>query len=353
MATIRRFPLLPLRHCQGEAHTYILRTRGTQTRGGRGIGFWFWPVGIAISEVPLNDQSVPVTLKCRTKDFQEVVINAQVWYTVADAQQAAQRFDFSINSQTGKYNADPLTVIQGALSSNAQETVWSYVAGFNLEALLEEGLDDLSTTVATALSGLDFGISVSRAVVMGVRPERAVEQALQAKTRERLQMEADAAAYERRAKATEQERAIQEAELANKLALAQQREELIQQEDANAQMEANSEAAVQKIGAQSKADADQIRAQQEVMAQRARDALRLETKGAEQAQEVAYKRELVDMKVDETAKILQLHAQSPEAAQALALAKLPDGLGNLRVLTIGEGGLQAALERMAGGRNLR
>jgi hypothetical protein len=31
----------------------------------------------------------------------------------------------------------------------------------------------------------------------------------------------------------------------------------------------------------------------------------------------------------------------------VAVAKLPDGLSNLRVLTIGEGGLQAALERLA------
>lgn len=338
MATIQKTVWVPVfHHCQGEVHTHLIVTRGGKvTKQGRGLGFWFWPIGTAISEVPVNDQSVAVNFKCRSQDFQEVAIAAQVWYQVTDPQTIATRFDFSVNIATGAYNADPLTVIQGALASAAQEAVWSHVAASTLEDLLQSELAGLSNAVSAALSGLDFGVQVSRAVVTAVRPERSVEESLQAKTRERLQMEADAAGFERRAKATEQERAIQEAELANQLAIAKQREELIAQQDANERATAQSAAAVHKIEARSMADADRIREELALEIQRAKDGAVIE-----------HQKDLVNLRVDETDRLLTLHTNHPGSASAMALTKLPEALRNLNVLTIGEGGLQTALERVA------
>ncbi len=338
MATIETTFWRPgFRHCQGEAHTYLIVTKGGATaREGRGLGLWFWPIGTAISEVPVNDQSVAVMFKCRTKDFQEVSIAAQVWYTVTAPGMIATRFDFSINTGTGVYNADPLTVIQGALTSAAQEAVWSHVAGHTLEGLLQSELNGLSGAVAEALAGLDFGIQVGRAVVTAVRPETSVAQALQAKTRERLQMDADAAGFERRAKATEQERAIQEAELANQLAIAKQREALIAQQDANSQAGAESDAAVATISARGQADANRLATDHQLEVEAKRGEMQLENQTA-----------LMNLRLEETKRTLALHDASPNAARSVALAKLPEGLGNVRVLTIGEGGLQSALERIA------
>ncbi|NCG20142.1 MAG: hypothetical protein GWP91_14125, partial [Rhodobacterales bacterium] len=184
MATIKKTRWVPLfQHCQGEVHTHLIVTRaGAVTKEGRGLGFWFWPIGTAISEVPVNDQSVAVNFKCRSQDFQEVAIAAQVFYQVTEPQTIATRFDFSINTATGAYNSDPLTVIQGTLSSAAQEAVWSHVAANTLEGLLQSELSGLSGAVSKALDGLDFGVEVSRAVVTAVRPERAVEESLQART---------------------------------------------------------------------------------------------------------------------------------------------------------------------------
>ena len=325
------------RHCQGEAHTHLIVTKsGATAREGRGLGLWFWPIGTAISEVPVNDQSVAVVFKCRTIDFQEVSIAAQVWYTVTDPALIATRFDFSVNTGTGAYNADPLTVIQGALTSAAQEAVWSHVASHSLEGLLQSELNGLSGAVASALAGLDFGIQVGRAVVTAVRPEGSVEQALQAKTRERLQMDADAAGFERRASATEQERAIQEAELANQLAIAQKRQALIEQEDANSRAGAESAAAVATITARGNAEAARISASQQLEVEQKRGQMHLENE-----------RSLMELRIDETKSTLALHDASPNAARAVALAKLPDGLSNVRVLTVGEGGLHSALERIA------
>lgn len=338
MATIKKTIWVPLlQHCQGEVHTHLIVTRGGKvTKEGRGLGFWFNPIGTAISEVPVNDQSVAVNFKCRSQDFQEVSIAAQVWYEVTDPQVIATRFDFSLNTATGAYNADPLTVIQGALSSAAQEAVWSHVAGNTLEGLLQSELAGLSTAVSEALAGLNFAVKVSRAVVTAVRPERTVEESLQAKTRERLQMEADAAGFERRAKATEQERAIQEAELANQLAIARQRRELIAQQDANEQAQAQSQAAVARISATSNADADRILQAAALEIQKAKDLARLETD-----------REVANLRVDETRRMLGLHKDNPGGGAAIAITKLPDSMRNVKVLTLGDGGLQSVLERIA------
>ena len=325
------------RHCQGEAHTYLIVTKGgTTAYEGRGLGTWFWPIGTAISEVPVNDQSIAVMFKCRTKDFQEVSIAAQVWYTLFEPSLVATRFDFSINTGTGVYNADPLTVIQGALTSAAQEAVWSYVADHTLEGLLQAELASLSGTVSEALADLEFGAQVSRAVVTAVRPERSVEESLQAKTRERLQMDADSAGFERRASATEQERAIQEAELANQLAIAVQREELITQQSANDRAAAESSAALAGVAANGQAEAARIAAEQQLEVEAKRGEMELERQAVH-----------VNLRVDETQRTLALHEASPGAARSLAVAKLPEGLSNLRVLTVGDGGLQSALERLA------
>lgn len=338
MAVIKSAWYRPLRrHCQGEAHTFLLVTRGGEVvRQGRGLGFWFDPVGTAVSEVPINDQSAPMMFKARTVDFQDASVSGEVWFTVTDPALVAQRFDFSLNTATGAYNADPLTVIQGALVSSAQEAVWSFVSTRTLEDLLAASLDGLSEAVTTALTGLDMGLQVSRAVVTGVRPEPKVEQSLQAKTRERLQMEADAAGFERRARATEQERAIAEAELANQLELAKRKAALIEQQDANARAEAESRVAVERIAAIAAAEQADIRANQ-ALAQTER------TNAIHHAS--TEQRAAIDNAA--LAERLRIYEGHPGAARSMALASVPDALTNMRVLTVGEGGLQSVLERVA------
>ena len=338
MAIIKTVAVVPfLRHCQGEVHTHIIVTRaGRVARQGRGLGFWFQHIGTAISEVPVNDQSVTATFKCRTQDFQEVSIAAQIWYLVNAPETMATRFDFSINTETGAYNADPLTVIQGALASAAQEAVWSHVAAHTLESLLQSELSGLSATVSRALAALEFGVQVTRAVVTAVRPERTVEEALQAKTRERLQMEAAAAGFERRAKATEQERAIQEAELANRLALARRQQELIEQEASNQRAQAESAVAVAAINLRGQLDAEQQRADLALATRRGTDLAAVDHASA-----------LADVRLRELEGRLKLHQAHPGGAADIARVRMPEALGNVKVLTLGAGGLQSALERLA------
>ena len=275
MSTVSRYKLLPFfSHVQGEAHTHLIVIKGGKTYGGKGYGCWFLPVGTALSEVPLNDQSVSLALKGKTSDFQEVTVTAQAWYTVSDAEKVASRFDFSVSTTTGKYNADPLTVIEGALVSAAQEAVWNYISSMSLEDLLASGLDVMGSKAMKPLEELDFGVTVSRVAIMEVRPSEDIETALEAETLESLQMKADAAGFARRATATEQERAIEEAVLKNQLAIAQQRTGVIAQLDLNTRKEAEAAVASAKIRSEGELA---------VAARKAEDALKINQAAVEAA----------------------------------------------------------------------
>lgn len=343
VSTIHR--LVPFRHVQGEAHTHLLVTKSGKSFGGKGYGCWFWPVGTAISEIPLNDQNASLTLKGRTKDFQEVVVTAQAWFTVVDPIKVAGRFDFSVNVDNGECNADPLTVINGALVSAAQAAVWNYIAGLDLAELLSDGLEDLGTQVSDALSNLDFGVEVGRVSIMQVRPDTKIEQALQAETRESLQMKADAAGFARRATATEQERAIEEANLRNQLELAKKRTAVIEINDTNARREA--EAFVESARIRSEGEiVVTTRKAEALLAQRVKEAaenLRLEEalnasrlagRVQTDAQDVANKAEIARVVNEaEATRVALLSTEEGQAAAAsIARIGLPTALANVRVL---------------------
>jgi uncharacterized membrane protein YqiK len=79
--------------------------------------------------------------------------------------------------------------------------------------------------------------------------------------RERIQQEADEAAFSRRALAVEKERAIRENELVNRIELARREEQLIAQEGQNARRKASEDAESARIGAEAEAERARLDAQ--------------------------------------------------------------------------------------------
>jgi hypothetical protein len=71
-------------------------------------------------------------------------------------------------------------------------------------------------------------------------------------------VEADRATYSRRAQAVEQERAIAENEMQNKIELARREQQLVEQSGANTRRTAELDAAAQLVSAQGKAERDRI-----------------------------------------------------------------------------------------------
>jgi len=371
MATISTFG--PLRNVRGEAHTFLIASAGGKvTKSGTGLSFWlwFWTKGTSLSEVPVVDQTVPLTFNCRTKDFQDVTVSATGQWRVGveAALNIASRFNFAVDTDTGTPLGDPSTDIATVLTNTAQQAAWSYISQQELEPLLVDDPKAISDVVLAALQALDIGIEVFAASVTSIKPNRDVAQALQTKTNERLKQEADEATFDRRANATEKERAIEEAALNNKLLLAKQREALIAQDRVNSEASEASSAAVVSIRTDAELEQGRkkteanLRAQELTSARQLEDAAnaeaqRLENKAASDeqalairisvdAQTVAQEEALGEARVAEVEAQLAAFEEKGEAALALAIQGIPAGLSNLSSVTIG-GGLLEAVQQLS------
>src|SRR5690606_25292639 len=73
MAEIRSFWFV--RHLRAEPTTHvILFKNGHKVLSGRGVAFWFMPLGASIAEVPLDDRELPFLFSGRSSDFQDVAV---------------------------------------------------------------------------------------------------------------------------------------------------------------------------------------------------------------------------------------------------------------------------------------
>lgn len=259
MAVITRYPLLRHLRVEPTAHIRTLR-RGKVVRDGRGLAFWFIPLTAVMSEVPLDDRDLPLLFHARTADFQDVAVQATVTYRIVDPALAAQRIDFSIDTDTGVWRSTPLEQVAGMLTESAQQHGLDLLGRTTLEAALVDGISTVRDRMATGLADdtrlTDTGIAAIGVRVVAIRPEPEVERALQTPAREQVQQEADRATFERRALAVERERAIGENELQTKIDLARREEELVAQDGANQRLKTQEIWAADAIATEARARRD-------------------------------------------------------------------------------------------------
>ncbi len=236
MADITTLPFL--RHLRSAPTSHVLHlSNGKTLHDATGAAFWFRPLTAAVSEVPVDDRELPLQVRARTSDFQEVFVQLTVTFRVTDPSLAARRLDFSIDLVTGRWRATPLEQLGSALSELAQQHALDLIARLPLAEALVDGVAAVRTQVTDGLAAdprlAEIGVSVLGVRVVALRPEPEVERALQTPTRELVQQEADRATFERRALAVDSERAIAENELANQIELATREEALVAQRGAN------------------------------------------------------------------------------------------------------------------------
>ena len=256
MAQIRSF--LFARHLRAESTAHILAYRhGKLVRSERGLSMWFLPLSTSIAEVPTDDREVAISAFVRSKDFLDVSVQGTLAVRVVDPTRLAARIDFAIDTLTGRHLRQPLDRLALQLSQLAQAALASWAGPLYLREMLlggpatarEQVLDALE--VSPVFEGL--GLALASVHIASVLPSNEIERALEAPMRERIQQEADEAAFSRRAAAVDKERAIAENELANRVELAKREEQLIAQEGANQRQRARELAEAQRIAVESEA----------------------------------------------------------------------------------------------------
>lgn len=256
MATISS--LLFVRHVRGEPTGHLLFFKnGKVRRTGRGLSFWFSPLGASLAEIPLDDRELPFLFHARSSDFQDVTVQGVVTYRVVAPDVIAQRVDFALDTRTGAHARQPLDKLAAIVTERAQELAAGDVARSPLRAILDEGIERVRAAIHTGLLADDglsaMGLEIVSTRVSSIKPTSDMERALQMPAREVIQQQADEATFARRALAVEKERAIAENELASKIELARQRQHLIEQEGQNDRRRATEKAEAQRIEAEAAA----------------------------------------------------------------------------------------------------
>jgi regulator of protease activity HflC (stomatin/prohibitin superfamily) len=253
MAEIKTYPFL--RHLRAEPTVFVQRFRGGRpVRAGNGLAFWFRTTNTTVTEVPVDDRELPFLFRARSRDFQALTVQGAITYRVVDPALLAARIDFTLDLGTGRLNETPMEQVAALLGQLAQQFVTDELVGMDLRRILRDGVAPIRDRIGEGLAAepavQDLGLQVVAVRVADVAPTAEVEQALQQPAREVIQQEADGATFNRRALAVQNERAIAENELKNRVELARQNEELVRQEGQNRRRAAEEEATAKLVEAE-------------------------------------------------------------------------------------------------------
>jgi regulator of protease activity HflC (stomatin/prohibitin superfamily) len=271
MASITRW--IFARHLRAEPNQFILHfRRGRLVRKGIGLAYWFSPLSAAVAQVPAEDCETTFVLSERCDDFQTVSVQCTVTYRLAEPERAALRTNFSISLASGSWLEKPLERIAALLAQRAQHPARAYLMGVPIVEAARAGAGLIQQPIEAALRAdpeLEaLGVQIVSVQIDRVAPTAELEKAIQTPAREAIQQRADEAVFERRAFAVEKERTIKENELATELELARRQEQLIEQQGANARLQAQHESEADRLRSEMEARRHQVVAEGQAQASR-------------------------------------------------------------------------------------
>ncbi|HMP78306.1 MAG TPA: SPFH domain-containing protein, partial [Pirellulaceae bacterium] len=214
----------------------LLYKNGQAVRQGAGVSFWYFAPTATIVSVELGSVDVPFVFEEVSADFQDVTIQGQLTYRVADPQKLVRLLNYSVDVH-GRYLSDDPEKLNDRLIQQVQKRAHAFTQSEPLQSLLlrsealsGELLDALRATEVVASHGLEI-LTLS---VLNIRATPEMAKAMQAEAREQLLLKADQAVFARRNTAIELERQIKENELDTERAIEEKRREVRQ-----AQMQAD------------------------------------------------------------------------------------------------------------------
>lgn len=201
---------------------YAIQYRnGRPRREGAGLAFWYFAPSTAIVVVPTASVNEPFIFPEVTADFQEVTVQGQITFRVADPRRTATLLNFTLGPKGNYLSEDPQKLSQ-RLIDQVQVAMRAEVQALPLKEVLVSG-QALVGRVAELLKSHPtveaLGLELLGLSLLAVKPKPETAKALEAEAREALLKRADEAIYSRRNAAVEQERTIKENELATEIAV--------------------------------------------------------------------------------------------------------------------------------------
>ena len=211
-----------LRYAKTSPSTYVIQYRnGQPVREGTGLAFFYFAPNASLVSVPLESVDVPFMFNEVSSDFQEVTVQGQVTYRVADPNIIASLMNFTLKPNGEYVSEDPTRLPQRVVNA-VQVQLRSVLSGRSLHELLR-GWEQMVQSVRDGLRRPDglasLGLELVNLAVLAVRPNPETARALESTVREQILKQADDAMYLRRNSAIEQERAVKENELNTEIAI--------------------------------------------------------------------------------------------------------------------------------------
>ena len=212
---------------------YVIQYRnGRPRREGAGLAFWYFAPSASIALVPTASVNEPFIFPEITADFQEVTVQGQITYRVAEPKRTAALLNFTLGPKGAYVSEDPQKLSQ-RLIDQVQVAMRAEVKALTLKQVLGSG-EALVAQVAAQLQRHPMvealGLELLGLSLLAVKPKPETAKALEAEAREALLRRADEAIYARRNAAVEQERVIKENELATERSVQERRLEIRREE---------------------------------------------------------------------------------------------------------------------------
>lgn len=221
--------MLGIRYLKAGPTTYVIQfANGKPVREGAGLSFYYFAPRAVIVQVPLSSVDVPFVFNEVSADFQDVTLQGQLTYRVADPKRLAQLLDFSVDA-SGRYVSEDPKKLDERLVNFTQV----FASAITHRTKLRELLGAYDTIVAEVLKGLKdspsvamLGVEILGLSILSIKPSPETGKALEADARESLLRMADEAVYARRNAAVAQERLIKESELNTEIAVEDKKRQI-------------------------------------------------------------------------------------------------------------------------------
>jgi hypothetical protein len=233
---------------------YVIKYKGERAvRQGAGASFWYFAPTSTIVQVELGSIDVPFVFEEITADFQDVTIQGQLTFRVAEPERLVRLLNHAVDVR-GRYVSEDPDKLNDRLIQLVQKRAHAFTQAEPLQGVLLKA-DELGSVLLDALRGSEtattHGLEILSLVVLSIKPTPEMAKAMQADAREQLLLRADQAVYARRNTAIELERqlkeneldtervveekrrAVRQAQMQADVAVEQQRAELVEQQVAN------------------------------------------------------------------------------------------------------------------------
>jgi hypothetical protein len=218
-----------IRFIKAQPTQYVIQFRnGRSRREGAGLSFAYFGPTSSLVVVPTASVNEPFIFQEVTADFQDITIQGQVTYRIADPRRVAGLLNFSLDAR-GEYASEDPQKLSQRIIDQVQVAMRAELQSVHLtEALAssERLVDRVADTLRNHASVQALGLEVLGLSVLAIKPKPETARALEAEVREGLLRRADEAVYSRRNAAVEQERAIKENELNTEVAVENKKRQI-------------------------------------------------------------------------------------------------------------------------------